>query len=468
MPPRVSLVHILLASFALVFFCLFIWQYHYYARPIVRGEEDGQKVDCGWSVPPLATRAGRSVGEQTAIAPFNATAFYGTDSDSVGGKRGFLAATTHVKGPNVVLYIAVLLPSKNNDVLPASRTFVRLVEPNTGWVECTRWEQSLFTFPMHCAFERGEFEKWERRAAGRFFEISTSSAEATDMSWRFPFEVTHSKVEEAASFRAQRSIASQVPISICAWARNEGWFLVEWLEYHLWAGFRDIHLYFHTMDDYHKTLMKPYLERGFITVDIFPNFTYPSDVAFTLWQTLAMSHCFSKYNHSAEWTAVFDIDEFVMPSLGKLNVVEAVCHQKLSDPNAAAFRIQQVGFGHDHILPFGPLVSTFRRFPYHSSPQGWGGHKTIARTEMVGSYVIHHPGSVYGPIEMSDPNNFFMGHFHSRCMDRDKAKSFVLPAEPDSRWSAARFVNVMENLLRNVHSKFFSATRIDNKCNKWS
>jgi hypothetical protein len=373
--------------------------------------------------------------------------------------EGYVAVTTYQDDNHVVMLVHAMFP----DVVsaPEVQLFVRLLEPRTLWTECSLFGTGTWTFSSHCRLPKAQFYSWMHKRLSRpTFELFfPNTVPVVRRVWFF--EITHEAVESTLSFREKNKLAPRVALSICSFVRREGWFLVEWLEWHLSAGFRDIHLYFHEMDEFDFKIVQAYVARGLITVDVLPKIVLKLHHGY--WQTLAMSHCFGKYNGTASWVAVIDTDEFlVSPWKSNRTAVEGFESLLIGDSEPSAFRIQQVGFSHESIGPFHPDVSTFRRYREHSVPAGWGGHKTMSRMENVESYAIHHPGALRGHYKIADAKFIFLAHFFSRCTNRDTQKGFTKSTASDL--DVIHFASSLENRLRVFREKFLGQSRILNKC----
>ena len=93
--------------------------------------------------------------------------------------------------------------------------------------------------------------------------------------------------------------------TICAIAKDEDFFIKEWVEYHLLIGFE--HIYIYDNNSYvpvSKTLSE-YIDSGLATVIDFPR---DEDQ-----QRIAYMDCLQKYGNQCKWMAFIDIDEFIVP-----------------------------------------------------------------------------------------------------------------------------------------------------------
>ena len=93
-------------------------------------------------------------------------------------------------------------------------------------------------------------------------------------------------------------------LTVCAIFKNEGKFLTEWLNYYLLAGVQHFYLYNNFSDDNYQELLKPYIDKGLVTLIDWPvPFGQPS----------AYLNCVETYANEANWIGFLDLDEFVVP-----------------------------------------------------------------------------------------------------------------------------------------------------------
>lgn len=93
--------------------------------------------------------------------------------------------------------------------------------------------------------------------------------------------------------------------SICAIAKNEEPYLIEWLDHHFSLGFN--HIYIIDNNDHFglKDFLLDYLKEGTVTIIDFQKIK-PSN------QVPAYEYCLLNYGHESRWMAFIDIDEFVV------------------------------------------------------------------------------------------------------------------------------------------------------------
>lgn len=93
-------------------------------------------------------------------------------------------------------------------------------------------------------------------------------------------------------------------LSICAIAKNEGPYLVEWIEWHLLKGVDKFYIYDNESTDGTKEILQPYIDRGIVEYSYWPGYRQ---------QLAAYDNCLLRYRYSTRWLAFIDIDEFIVP-----------------------------------------------------------------------------------------------------------------------------------------------------------
>ncbi|MEB3343449.1 glycosyltransferase family 92 protein [Okeania sp.] len=106
-------------------------------------------------------------------------------------------------------------------------------------------------------------------------------------------------------------IDSQRPIkkyslSICGIMKNEGPYIVEWLEFHKLVGVERFYLYDNTSTDNTIDVLQPYVESGEVIYYYWPH--KPGQMS-------AYSHCLKNHKYDSEWIAFIDLDEFLFPTV---------------------------------------------------------------------------------------------------------------------------------------------------------
>lgn len=93
-------------------------------------------------------------------------------------------------------------------------------------------------------------------------------------------------------------------IAICGIFKNEAPFLREWIEFHEMIGVEHFYLYNNNSEDAFASVLKPYIDRGLVTL-----IDWPYDQA----QMKAYKHFYETYRYETQWVSFLDIDEFFCP-----------------------------------------------------------------------------------------------------------------------------------------------------------
>ncbi len=93
-------------------------------------------------------------------------------------------------------------------------------------------------------------------------------------------------------------------LGIAAIMKNEKPYLKEWLEYHLLQGVEHFYLCDNGSTDGTETYLAPYIESGMITYIKLPGVNQ---------QLACYEKIVAEYKHQAEWLAIIDLDEYLVP-----------------------------------------------------------------------------------------------------------------------------------------------------------
>ncbi|MGD1699540.1 glycosyltransferase family 92 protein [Dapis sp. BLCC M229] len=95
-------------------------------------------------------------------------------------------------------------------------------------------------------------------------------------------------------------------LSVCAIMKNEGPYLVEWLEFHKLVGVERFYLYNNNSNDNTLDIVRPYRENNEVVMENWPVQNGQ--------QMKAYNHFFKKYKNESKWIAFIDLDEFLFPT----------------------------------------------------------------------------------------------------------------------------------------------------------
>lgn len=136
--------------------------------------------------------------------------------------------------------------------------------------------------------------------------------------------------------------------TICAIAKDEEFFIKEWVEYHLLIGFE--HIYIYDNNSYvpvSKTLSE-YIDSGLATVIDFPR---DEDQ-----QRIAYMDCLQKYGNQCKWMAFIDIDEFIVPH--SANDIRDIL-DRYGDYGGLAIHWKMFGSGGHKVRPDGGVIKNY-------------------------------------------------------------------------------------------------------------
>ena len=93
--------------------------------------------------------------------------------------------------------------------------------------------------------------------------------------------------------------------SICSIFKNEAPYIREWIEYHLLLGFEHFYLYQNNSTDNYLEVLKPYIEKGVVTLIEWPE--HPGQLS-------SYKHWYATYRNETQWVSFLDLDEFFCPN----------------------------------------------------------------------------------------------------------------------------------------------------------
>ncbi len=93
-------------------------------------------------------------------------------------------------------------------------------------------------------------------------------------------------------------------VSICAIFKNEAMYLKEWIEFNNIVGVEHFYLYNNNSDDDYQAVLKPYIDKGIVTL-----MQWPYDQK----QMECYMTCIKEYSFETKWLGFIDIDEFIVP-----------------------------------------------------------------------------------------------------------------------------------------------------------
>lgn len=94
-------------------------------------------------------------------------------------------------------------------------------------------------------------------------------------------------------------------VAILSIFKNEANYLCEWIEFHKIVGVEHFYLYNNNSTDDYLSVLTPYIEQGLVTLVQWP---------YAQGQLSCYKDGIAKYKGEAEWIALIDIDEFIVPN----------------------------------------------------------------------------------------------------------------------------------------------------------
>jgi hypothetical protein len=144
-------------------------------------------------------------------------------------------------------------------------------------------------------------------------------------------------------------------LSIVAICKDEGLYILEWIEYHLIVGIEHFFIYDNESIDNLKTILQPYIDRGIVTYTFFPG---------KLKQQSAYNDAIKRFRLKSKWIAVIDIDEFIAPLkrnkiVDTINDISSMFKKKLF----VCLKIHWVLYGYSghKTMPIGGVLKNFTR-----------------------------------------------------------------------------------------------------------
>lgn len=102
-----------------------------------------------------------------------------------------------------------------------------------------------------------------------------------------------------------RNKSFKYELAVVSISKNEGPYIVEWIEFHRMVGVSKFYFYDNESQDDTEKILKPYVEKGIVDYIKIPGVGRQID---------AYNDAIKKHKHECRWMAFIDMDEYLMPS----------------------------------------------------------------------------------------------------------------------------------------------------------
>ena len=191
-------------------------------------------------------------------------------------------------------------------------------------------------------------------------------------------------------------------LAIAAIMKNEGYYLKEWLDYHLLAGVDHFYIYDNDSTDNQAEVARPYVEAGL--VDYIP-------ASGKIMQIPAYNDAVKNFKFQCRYMAFIDADEFIYPKTNR-SLIEVVDEILSQDKNAAGLSIHWQIFGSNGLEKADYSRGVLERFTRRAEKNFWK-HREDNHQQALGNVffkVIADPRRIK---EMQVHHAFYFEDFYS-------------------------------------------------------
>lgn len=239
--------------------------------------------------------------------------------------------------------------------------------------------------------------------------------------------------------------------------KDEGRFLVEWIEYYRVIGAD--HFYIYDNRSASRTairrLLAPYIDCGQVTL-LDWDYPYRSGAPDNSWrycQRGQMHHCLYKYGGHTEWMLFVDVDEFIYPVADTRISILPLLEQMASDSSVAALQFKMMWFGdsgHER-FPGGLVLEQYTRRDHQALEAG--REKCIVQPRFTELMFIHAvKQSARGTQSQAvDAAEYRLNHYFATSAKRAHVRRPELNAVEDTGMS--RFLALLRDRLTSASGR---------------
>jgi hypothetical protein len=218
------------------------------------------------------------------------------------------------------------------------------------------------------------------------------------------FVVSFNAMAEADMCNVNPTVEPQYTLSLCTMIHNEGWYIEEWLAYHLLLKVDHFYIYNDRSTDAIHHILGPYIKRGIVTLIPWNHTAQtvdPSLVAheprYTRPQRFAIADCLFNHQKESKFFGVWDVDEFAVLNDSFSDLVEFLWY---NDQRQDDYEIPITIYGSSNYTstPQGLVIDNFRMrskltvFGINPDDNKFSG-KSIYKSG-CGTANVHHSGDL--------------------------------------------------------------------------
>lgn len=225
--------------------------------------------------------------------------------------------------------------------------------------------------------------------------------------------------------------------TICAIAKNEARYIVEWLSYHRAIGIEDIVVYDNDSSDETTPVLEKLERHGLVRRIPWPTLENRSP------QITAYADFISRSKGTNAFIAFIDLDEFLSVDDGEIDIDSYLARNNLLDPSVGAIAVNQRVFGSSHLETYAP-APVIRRFTLKAE-EGYTENrwfKSFARPDAVETLNSHCVKLLSGRYVDArgrplDTNSIAGGQTPAIC-DGLRINHYILKSLEEYRWKQQR------------------------------